>query len=93
MSTIEQKPLAKQDPVPGRAGRAAAGLGIAALIASLGITGWSANYAMHIPDDPTRPLSSPYFRADALKIPRTTPRRAVPAVALADQEHRLLRFP
>ena len=51
MSTIEQKPLAKQDPVPGRAGRAAAGLGIAALIASLGIIGWSANYAMHIPDD------------------------------------------
>ena len=51
MSTIEQKPLANQDPVPGRAGRAAAGLGIAALVASLAIIGWSANYAMHIPDD------------------------------------------
>ena len=51
MSTIEQKPPANQDPVPGRAGRAAAGLGIAALITSLGIIGWSANYAMHIPDD------------------------------------------
>jgi len=51
MFNVDDKHVSGSNPESGRPARAAAGLGIAALIVSLGTIAWSAYYATHVPDD------------------------------------------